>query len=130
MVQMFLKAKFQSNVSMRQSYDEDTQFNEQNIRNYLAELEEYISNLITIIAYERDDPNAAISSVPLEKLTPKEFEAKEMYIDAPVDNSFPGATTDAGDDLHALEDEAIIDSKTLYKKFMEHVEEGGIKNKK
>jgi hypothetical protein len=63
---MFLKAKFQSNVSMRQSYDDDTQFNEQNIRTFLAELEEYISNLITIIAYERDDPNAAISSVPLE----------------------------------------------------------------
>ena len=94
----------------------------------MAELEEYILNLITIIAYERDDPNAAISSVPLENLLPKEFDAREMHIDAPVDHdkgSFPGALTDAGDDPHSLEDEAIIDSKTLYKNFMAHVEESG-----
>jgi DNA gyrase/topoisomerase IV subunit A len=115
---MFLKAKFQSNVSMRQSYDEDTQFNEQNIRNYLAELEEYISNLITIIAYERDDPNAAISSVPLEKLTPKEFDAREMQIDAPTEQ-----VTDAGEDPLSLDEEGIVDSKTLYKNFMAHVEQ-------
>jgi hypothetical protein len=57
--------------------------------------------------------------VPLEKLTPKEFEAKEMCIDAPVEHSFAGAVTDIGDDPHSIEDEAIIDSKTLYKKFME-----------
>jgi hypothetical protein len=49
-------------------YDENTQFNENNIIPYLAELEEYISALITYVAYKRDDPNAAISSVPLEKL--------------------------------------------------------------
>ena len=34
----------------KQTYDEDTQFNENNIGNYLAELEEYISNFITMIA--------------------------------------------------------------------------------
>lgn len=99
---------------MRQSYDEDTQFNEQNIRNYLAELEEYISNLITIIAYERDDPNAAISSVPLEKLTPKEFDAREMAIEAPTEQM-------TNDEDH-LDEEGIVDSKTLYKNFMQHVE--------
>ena len=103
---------------MRQSYDEDTQFNEQNIRNYLAELEEYISNLITIIAYERDDPNAAISSVPLEKLTPNEFDAREMQIDAPTEQM-----TDAGEDPLSLDEEGIVDSKTLYKNFMAHVEQ-------
>ena len=47
-----------------------------------------------------------------------------MYIDAPVEqNSFPGALTDAGDDPFHDED-AIIDSKTLYKNFMALVEEG------
>ena len=66
------------------TYDSDTQFNEGNIANYLAELEEYISNLITMIAYQRDDPNAAISSVPFEKLNIKEFNKKEMQIDAPI----------------------------------------------
>ena len=109
---------------MRQTYDNETQFNEQNIRNYLAELEEYISNLITIIAYERDDPNAAISSVPLEKLIPKDFSAKELYIDDHNKNDFLGALTDAGDDPLSLDDEAIIDSKTLYQTFMALVEEG------
>jgi hypothetical protein len=74
--------------------------------------------LITIIAYERDDPNAAISSVPLEKLTPKEFDAREMYIDAPTEQ-----VTADGDDPLNLEEEGIVDSKTLYKNFMALVEE-------
>ena len=53
-----------------------------------------------------------------------------MCIDAPVEHTFPGAATDVGDDPHSMEDEAIIDSKTLYKKFMEQVEEVDNKNKK
>ena len=40
-------AQFSSNVSTAQSYDEHTHFTEQNITTYLAELEEYISSLIT-----------------------------------------------------------------------------------
>jgi len=47
-------------------YDEMTQFNENNIANYLAELEEHISNLITYRAFQREDVNAPISSVPFE----------------------------------------------------------------
>jgi hypothetical protein len=66
MVMMFQKAKFSANVSNKNSYDETTQFNEQNVTNYLSELEEYISSLITLLAYKKDDPNAAISSIPLE----------------------------------------------------------------
>lgn len=49
-------------------HDENTIFNEQNIIQYLSELEEYISSLITFVALKRDDPNAAMSSVLLEKL--------------------------------------------------------------
>jgi hypothetical protein len=60
------------------SYDENTIFNEHNIVQYLAELEEYISSLITYVAFKRDDPNAAISSVPLEALNQKEFNKKEI----------------------------------------------------
>lgn len=60
------------------AYDENTMFNENNIIQYLAELEEYISSLITYAAFKRDDPNAAISSVPLEKLNQKEFNKKEI----------------------------------------------------
>jgi hypothetical protein len=33
-------------------YDEDTQFNENNVTVYLAELEEYIAILITYMAYK------------------------------------------------------------------------------
>ena len=68
MVNLFLEAKFSANIASRMSYNNDTHFNEGNILSYLSELEEYISNLITILAYKREDPNAAISSVPLEKL--------------------------------------------------------------
>lgn len=50
------------------TYDDTTMFNENNIIHHLAELEEYISSLITYVAFKRDDPNAAISSVPLDKL--------------------------------------------------------------
>ena len=47
-----------------------------------------------------------------------------MQIDAPIEtergNFFSGAQTEAGDDT-ALDDDAIIDSKALYKNFIELV---------
>jgi hypothetical protein len=68
MVDQFKRSRFGLAVASHMNYDENTLFNENNIIPYLAELEEYISALITFVAYKRDDPNAAISSVPLEKL--------------------------------------------------------------
>jgi len=67
--------------------------------------------LITFVAFKRDDPNAAISSVPLEKLNHKDFNKKEITIDAPIDterdtSTLMGARTDAGDD-----EDVIVDSK-------------------
>ena len=104
------------------NYDENTSFNENNVIPYLAELEEYISALITYVAYKRDDPNAAISSVPLEKLPQKDFNKKEIAIDAPVDTErdasmLAGAKTDIG----AEDDDMIVDSKQLYMKFLDMV---------
>ena len=103
------------------SYDDNTAFNENNIIPYLAEAEEYISAMITFVAYKRDDPNAAISSVPLEKLPQKEFNKREIAIDAPVDTerdvSMMGAKTDVGDG----EEDMIVDSKQLYMKFLDMV---------
>lgn len=55
-------------------YDEDTQFNENNVTMYLAELEEYISLLITYLAYKQENPDAAISSLSLERMNQKEFD--------------------------------------------------------
>jgi hypothetical protein len=68
MVKLFKQSKFYLSVATHMTYDENTNFNESNVIMYLAELEEYISSLITYVAFKRDDPNAAISSVPLEKL--------------------------------------------------------------
>ena len=56
------------------NYDEETQFNESNVTYYLAELEEYISLLITFMAYKMENPDAAISSLSLEKMALKEFD--------------------------------------------------------
>ena len=87
----------------------------------MSELEEYISSLITLLAHQRDDKNAAISSIPLEVLDPKDFNKKETYIDAPIDtekNNFTGAKTDVGDESNQnIDDDAIIDGKALYKNF-------------
>ena len=68
MIKLFKHSKFYLSVASNMGYDENTLFNESNVIHYLAELEEYIASLITYVAFKRDDPNAAISSVPLEKL--------------------------------------------------------------
>ena len=68
MIKLFKHSKFYLSVATNMGYDENTVFNENNVIHYLAELEEYIASLITYVAFKRDDPNAAISSVPLEKL--------------------------------------------------------------
>lgn len=121
MILKFKKSKFNLSVAHPMTYDENTVFNETNVVQYLAELEEYISSLITYVAVKRDDPNAALSSVPFEKLDNKEFNKKEIAIDAPVDterdySSFAAGKTDVGDD-----DDIIVGSKQLYKKFLDMV---------
>lgn len=123
MIRLFKQSKFYLSVASNMTYDENTQFNETNVVQYLAELEEYISSLITYVAFKRDDPNAAISSVPLEKLNQKEFNKKEIQIDPPIDTdrgdpSMMGARTDAGGE----DEDMIVDSKQLYMKFMDMVD--------
>jgi hypothetical protein len=68
MVDMFKRSKFFLCVAQKMNYDDGIYFTENNIVQYLAELEEYISSLITYTAFKRDEPNAPISSIPLEKL--------------------------------------------------------------
>ena len=134
MVELFHEAKFTANVSRRMRYDDETSFNESNITSYLSELEEYISGLITINAYKKGDPNAAISSVPLDKLTMKEFVNKDLAIDAPVDHEI---TTDFADTTALGENEMgthgddnnynIIYPKDLYNRYHELNQRGLIK---
>lgn len=72
MCELFRVAKFNATVAKETDWSDDIQFNDSNITFYLAELEEYIGNLITFLAFTKDDPNPAIASVPLEILKVKE----------------------------------------------------------
>jgi hypothetical protein len=80
MVTGFKSSRFNLAVATSMNYDQNTIFNETNIVQYLAEMEEYISSLITYTAYKKEDPNAAISSVPLENLNQKDFNKKEIMV--------------------------------------------------
>lgn len=118
MVVKFRDARFQAKVATPMHYEDDTlTFNENNIIAYLAELEEYISSLITHVAHQKGDPNYAISSLPLELLSKKEDRDK-LQIEVPYDTSrVNDARTDAGDD-----DEPISNGDALYRRFIEQVE--------
>lgn len=73
MVEMFKRSKFYLSVATKMNYDEGFIFSESNIVSFLAELEEYICSLITYTAFKRDDPQAAIAAIPLDRLYPKSF---------------------------------------------------------
>jgi hypothetical protein len=55
MVEMFKRSKFFLAVATKMDYDEGFVFTENNIVQYLAELEEYINTLIVFTAFKRDD---------------------------------------------------------------------------
>lgn len=92
------------------SYDEHTQFNEGNITAYLAELEEYIASLITYTAHKQGDPNAAVSSVPLNQLNNKDWLAKDMAIDP----AFDITVNTAADSITEADEEETADVNLLY----------------
>lgn len=112
MVKLFKKCKFFLAVANKMSYEEGTNFNETNVVQYLAELEEYISSLITYAAFRKEEGYAAISAIPLEKLNKKDFEKAKFVIDAPLFTTIEGAP-DGG----TVEEEAIVSSTELYKRF-------------
>ena len=77
----------------------DELFTVTNVTANLAELEEYISALITYIAHKKEEPHAAISAIPLERMNKKEFDRKDEQnrIDAPVSNEIDIDQLEAGD---------------------------------
>lgn len=99
-------------VANKMSYEEGTNFNETNVVQYLAELEEYISSLITYAAFRKTEGYAAIASIPLDKLNKKDFEKAKFAIDAPLYTTIEGAP-DGG----TVEEEAIVNPAELYKRF-------------
>lgn len=89
MVDMFKRSKFFLCVAQKMNYEDGIIFTENNIVSYLAELEEYISSLITYTAFKRDEPNAAISSIPLEKLDQKDFQKKNITVSSTFSLTVP-----------------------------------------
>lgn len=127
MCDRFTQSKFALTVAQKMSYDEGFDFTENNIVSYLAELEEYICSLVTYTAHKRDDPNAAISAIPLDRLDKKDHDLKPLAIDAPTQPEIA-----AWDENHenAMPQEAreIISGKELYANFIKikSFEEAGI----
>ena len=116
MVTKFQESKFRPAVTQPMNYDEETVFNNKNITMFLAELEEYISELITHNEYKKNNPNAAISAIPLEKLNPKGGERGSLRPDLPNKEEINIADeVQEGDE--GKEAEYVISGKDLYKKF-------------
>ena len=82
----------------------------------MAELEEYISSLITYTAHKKGDPNASVSSIPFNKLNSKDWLAREMAIEPAYDITV-ASTVDQPD-----EEEGSVDVNVLYARFNEKVE--------
>jgi len=56
MVEKFKESHFKLAVANHMQYDEEVQFNENNVTLYLSELEEYVSQFITYLAQREKDP--------------------------------------------------------------------------
>jgi hypothetical protein len=112
-------------VAAKMSYDEGTQFNENNVTQYLAELEEYVSHFITFMAQREKNPDAPISALSLDTMTNKEFEKGPLNIDnIPNSNNF----NNNFEDDQTQDDEIITNKKDLYRKFAEFASKGYIDN--
>lgn len=77
-------ATFPLMVAKHMHYDTDTQFNEQNVTMYLAELEEYTSMLITYLAYKNEMPDAAVCSLSLDQMAEKDKDAGPLHVRNPT----------------------------------------------
>ncbi len=82
-----LMYKFQSSplaesllVSHDHMIDEVTSFNENNVRGFLAAAEEYIGNLLAVIANKSQLENPIIKALPLEKMIEKNFNRQPIKV--------------------------------------------------
>ena len=89
---------------------------------YLGELEEYISQLITFIAYQQNSQDAAISSLSLDKMANKEFDKGQINIEAPMADEIK-MNEEA---IAETEDEMVINARDLYKRFENMVQNESI----
>lgn len=93
----------------------------------MAELEEYISSLITYSAFKRDEPNAAIASIPLDRLTAKDFQQRNTAPDLPIDwTAKEGAEVSPAAIDGGTGDGDIFNARELFAKFTSDVENNRI----
>ncbi len=74
MIAKFKTTSILLSVAEDKIYDETTTFNEQNINEYLAEVEEYIKCLLTLMAKQLNFPHPILQALGLKDL-PKKIEA-------------------------------------------------------
>jgi hypothetical protein len=116
MCEHFKDSKFFLSVAQNMQYDDDTNFNETNVTQFLAELEEYVSLFITYLAYKNENPDAAIASLSLDTMKAKEFDKTAIQVEG-LKNSNEVNLGDL-DDLET-EDEVTVDPKKLFKIYEE-----------
>lgn len=112
-------------VAKQMAYEPDTQFNEQNVTMYLAELEEYASMLITYLAYKNEMPDAAVSALSLDQMIEKDKEAGPLhvrYFPSYLNNITLQIEAPSSHDVNVAEDaetedDVITNGKDLYKRF-------------
>lgn len=74
MIAHFRASSIQLSVANDKIYDDTTSFNEQNIKEYLAEVEEYVKCLLTLAARELHFEHPMLASLGIDDL-PKKIEA-------------------------------------------------------
>lgn len=122
MVKLFKKCKFFLSVANKMSYEDGTSFNEANVVQYLSELEEYISSLITYSAFRKEEPYAAISAIPLEKLNKKDFDKTKNTYEIPFSLSY-----EENNEAQLFDEERIVDPRKFYEKYSFLESQGRIK---
>ena len=96
MIQKFKQSSISLSVAEDKIYDDTTTFNEQNINEYLAEVEEYIKCMLAVMAKELGYEHPMLLALGLEEL-PKKIEPpvfpKEPLVDEEEDEEEPDDAT-------------------------------------
>lgn len=124
MVNAFKDSKFNLSVASHMQYDEETQFNENNVITYLTELEEYMSLFITYMSHREKNPDAPISSLPLNMMENKDFQ-KDGNGAIMYDFPSAGEYFQVGDDTTAEED-LMTKEADIYRYFEGLVAKGNL----
>ena len=116
-IDWFKKSSFQLAIASNQEINWDD-VNEINIITVLIELEEYFSLLMTYMAQRKNNPDAHVSTLPLDMMTSKNFKADPIAIDAPNAGDVPS------EDETQADDEIVTNPAEKYRKFQELAQRG------